>query len=199
MSWAGFGVTSGKTEPKYWDPQFTKAKEELWKGNIDAATLTGLTSELQDIEKQAQEFARLGKQLEAELKISTAIENFSNKIKIKSVLQHGNSRILYIALVCILVLIFALGSYANGSHDAKNGKEYYVLSSNPQLVVLRTYGDNLICAPWYTETINGSNQSYVVKEYHIIKLDDVILTPKEIGPLKIAPEEYSANVSSSSP
>ena len=37
MSWVGFGETSGKTDPKYWDPQLTKAKDELWKGNIDAA------------------------------------------------------------------------------------------------------------------------------------------------------------------
>jgi len=71
MSWVGFGETSGKTDPKYWDPQLTKAKDELWKGNIDAASklFAKISKELDTVRSKSLQDAILVTKAEAHLGI----------------------------------------------------------------------------------------------------------------------------------
>jgi len=71
MSWVGLGETSGKTDPKYWDPQLTKAKEELWKGNIDTASklFAKISKELDTVRSKSLQDAILVTKAEAHLGI----------------------------------------------------------------------------------------------------------------------------------
>jgi hypothetical protein len=68
----------------------------------------------------------------------------------------------------ILVVIFYMlwASYFSGSGEAKTQVRYYVPSTHPEAVVLRIYGDNLICA-----TLDrAANQ--IEREYFVIKANN---------------------------
>jgi len=59
----------------------------------------------------------------------------------------------------------------------------YVPSSNPQLVVLKITGDNLICAPInnnYTDKY-GQNYYIVGQEFYLLQIDEAGLSIKAIG------------------
>jgi len=158
-----------------------------------------LKNEVLGTEKQWQDIQILAERMSGEIKISKDLDGFFKKVKVDPLLIIKYGKILCVGVVCIFILGFAAMYYITGLKVSENQKNYFVVSSNPQLVVLRTYGDNLICAPWFTETVNGSNQSYVIKEYHIVKLSDAILVPKEIGPLKVISKEQITNSSSNIP
>jgi hypothetical protein len=70
-------------------------------------------------------------------------------------------------VVIVLVIILMLWiSYWGGKGEAKNQQNYYFPSTYPNAVVLRIYGDKLICAP----RVIGALQ--IEREYFIIKTDD---------------------------
>ena len=111
-----------------------------------------------------------------------------------------------IIVILLLFVYFGWSSADTGEKDAKNGTLYYIQSvpqnpsvaslsieelynrnqnsqnlSEQNLVVLRIYGDKAICAPWY---IDESGQ-YTTKEFVILPLENITLTPMQIGPLHV--------------
>ena len=96
-------------------------------------------------------------------------------------LQKGGAFILLLVLLLSLPLVYS----DRGSKDALQVEEYSVLSSNESIVVLRIYGDNAICVPWYRE----GNQSYITKEFVILPLENMALIPQQIGPLHVKSAE----------
>lgn len=90
----------------------------------------------------------------------------------------------------ILVLIGMLLTtcYVAGRGDAMNQKDFLLPSTYPQSVVLRIYGDNLVCAPFEKDT------KLVAPSFFIIHPDDdpkPVLTWTKVGPLRpgILPEK----------
>jgi len=86
----------------------------------------------------------------------------------------GNSFVIF------LVLFFVALSYIAGISHAKKQTEFLIPSTYPNSVVLRVYGDNMICAPF-----NAENKE-VQRDFFIIKMGDdsrLILKPEGIGPL----------------
>ena len=83
-----------------------------------------------------------------------------------------------IIFVVILLLVF---SYAIGEAEALNQDEFLVPSTYPQAVVLRIYGENMICAPFDRE------QKEIQKSFFIIRMTDEprpMLQLQKIGPLR---------------
>lgn len=66
----------------------------------------------------------------------------------------------------IVVLLFLSVMYLVGHNTATTQTDFLVPSTNEDLVVLRIYGDNLICAPYDMETRE------VYRTFTVIKLDD---------------------------
>lgn len=64
-----------------------------------------------------------------------------------------------------LAFIFVC-SYLRGRVDAMEKQIFYIPSTNPQSVVLKIYGDNIICAPLI------QNQHIFEQKYFVIKLSD---------------------------
>ncbi|MFA5055336.1 MAG: hypothetical protein WC562_04075 [Dehalococcoidia bacterium] len=94
-------------------------------------------------------------------------------------------RLSMVAITLICIFIFFWLSIDAGRDVARTEKEYFVTSSNQSMVVLRIYGDNAICVPWYKE----GNKSYITKEFVILPLENITLIPQEIGPLQVKSAE----------
>lgn len=84
----------------------------------------------------------------------------------------------------LLILLFIISvSFAStaGSASAINQEEFLVNQSKPEMVLLRTYGDNLIFAPF------DRNTKEVQKSFVVLKVaadPKLILSLEKIGPLK---------------
>jgi len=103
-----------------------------------------------------------------------------------------------VILVITLILLIPYTYKAFGTGDAMlkkepfvlttnqslivSGKEYPSLFTNQSLVALRIYGDKAICV-----AVNNESGNYYLtktREFVIIPLEDITLTPEEIVPLK---------------
>lgn len=89
-------------------------------------------------------------------------------------------------IVVILFVLFTITQffYTAGKAEAKTRIIYGTFKYNTDMVVLRTYGNNLICAP-----INKASKS-ISPQFMIIKTDDlskdkIFITYEYIGPLSI--------------
>lgn len=82
-----------------------------------------------------------------------------------NVLPSANSALFKGIITFILLLIFFLG-YQSGNWEAKNRQDYLVLSTNPELVVLRIYGDNAVAAPFNRQA------KTIEKEFTVHKVGD---------------------------
>lgn len=100
-------------------------------------------------------------------------------------------------LVPLLALVVFGGTWLASTMQAENQKDFLVPSTSPNSVVLRVYGDNLICAPFNNKTVEVS--------FFVLKLDDEprpLLELKRVGPLtpaNVVPGgnstiQYSGNV-----
>jgi hypothetical protein len=82
--------------------------------------------------------------------------------------------------IAILVIAFILVSgYLAGRADAWNKEVFLVPSSNPELVVLKVYGDNIICG----RLVQKSGQIGLGPTIDILRLDDIsnlTLTPIKV-------------------
>lgn len=89
-------------------------------------------------------------------------------------------------IVWIAILVFSL-SYMEGRSAAMNKSTFYVPSSNPQAVVLKINGNDLICAPLIPET------HYFQQTYFVLKIDDPklsITANHNLGHLRAFGKEY---------
>jgi len=83
-------------------------------------------------------------------------------------------------LIFIVFLLF-LAPYLGGSLQASNKQDFLIPSTNPNSVVLKIYGDNLVCAPFDAET------NIVEKSFFILNVNDEprpLLELTRIGRLK---------------
>lgn len=72
-----------------------------------------------------------------------AISIFTYKIQLYS----KDIFVFFLLLVCSLSF-----SYLSGYRTAKTGEKFYVVNTNPEMVVLRSYDETLICAPFDRDT-----------------------------------------------
>jgi hypothetical protein len=82
--------------------------------------------------------------LEAQEKIDSQVMDIFGLIRIK----FGNETL-------VIITVFLLGLYialSAGKAEATKQEEFLVTNTKPELVVLRIYGDNLICAPFDRKT-----------------------------------------------
>lgn len=92
--------------------------------------------------------------------------------------RFGNSSLIII-LVLLLGIVVAESA---GIADAINQREFLVTNTNPEMVVLRVYGDNLICAPF------DRNTGEVKQSFTVLKIADdanLGLSLENIGPLHV--------------
>jgi len=86
-----------------------------------------------------------------------------------------------LTIVFFILLLFSL-SYLDGRDSAMRQEEFLVPSTYQESVVLRIYGDKLICAPIDRE------RHQIVKGFFLIRLGDdsnLVLIPQKVGPLKV--------------
>lgn len=89
-----------------------------------------------------------------------------------------------LTLIIFIVFLFSL-SYMDGRNSALRQEEFLVPSTHQQSVVLRMYGDRLICAP-----VDIENRE-ITRRFFFINVDNepnLTLIPQKIGPLKVFPK-----------
>jgi len=114
------------------------------------------------------------KKLEAQDKLETQIKTLDS-ILIRRI--GVTPSVLVFALIWVIFL-----AYVAGYTGAAKQSTYLVTSTSPEMVVLRIYGDNIICAPFNRNT-RGVKPSFVV-----LKVGDdytLKLNYEHIGPLKL--------------
>src|SRR3989338_3977635 len=77
--------------------------------------------------------------------------------------------------------LFAVISYSAGRAEALRKDKFLVIPTPPEAVVLRIYGDSLICAPFNRETRKVQKSFFVTKVPEDSKL---ILKLEKVGPLQ---------------
>jgi len=85
------------------------------------------------------------------------------------------SNIIVIALLIMLSII----SSAIGIVQAVTKEEYYVVNTSPEMVVLRIYGERIICAP-FNRISKKIYKNFVIKSINDFGL---VMTLEKIGPL----------------
>ena len=99
----------------------------------------------------------------------------------------NSDKMKYVSLIVwIVILVFGL-SYMDGRSAAMNKSTFYIPSSNPQAVVLKINGNELICAP----RILGTR--YFQQTYFVLKIDDPKLSisaNQNLGHLRAFGKEY---------
>lgn len=87
---------------------------------------------------------------------------------------------LSIVVIIAFIGVLLIASYFNGSDTAQRQEEFFIPSTNQQLVVLRIYGDNLICAPLDREA------KEIERNFFILEMSDIALKPEKVGPLTVS-------------
>jgi len=82
-------------------------------------------------------------------------------------------------IIIALLILFSIISTAIGIVQAVTKEEYNVVNTSPEMVVLRIYGDNIICAP-FNRISKKIYKDYVVKNINDFNL---VMTLEKIGPL----------------
>ena len=99
----------------------------------------------------------------------------------------------YVILGLSFLVIFASFANLEGRALAMREQAWYTPSTHPQSVVLRIYGENIICAPVSSERmITVQNKSvkvyYIDEAYFVLKLSDQpppVLKPDKVGYLRL--------------
>ncbi|MCK4472257.1 MAG: hypothetical protein KAW49_10775 [Anaerolineae bacterium] len=92
-------------------------------------------------------------------------------------LAQALDRIGIIGLVFLTTILLARGV---GGTLASSQQEFLVTSTSPEMVVLRIYGDNLVCAPFNRSTGEVEQRFVVLKT---AEDPDLMLALEEVGPL----------------
>lgn len=121
--------------------------------------------------------------LEAYEKAEDELITFSDRV----VRKWGRGSPVTIALLAfaMFLLAFLFSSWA-GSHRARRQEEFFVIPGSPEVVVLRIYGDKIICAPFNkdSKSIDGT-----LVIYSLSKNAPLALKRETIGPLRLLEEE----------
>ena len=81
-----------------------------------------------------------------------------------------------------LISFIFLAAFFGGKGDARSQTEFLVPSKYPDVVVLRIYGDNLVCAKFDKETKEVTSRVFILRA----DVDpEIILVLSDIGPLNI--------------
>lgn len=111
------------------------------------------------------------------LKAQEALEA-SQQTLITLLLRHA---VAHAFLLLVLALLWiALTAYSIGHFTASTQKQFLVVNTSPEAVVLREYHDQLICAYFDRETKQISGTYFVLKT---AGGPEVTLAPEEVGPL----------------
>lgn len=101
----------------------------------------------------------------------------------------NNQIVKYILIFVVIIVIGYTSAYYTNRAKAMNQQVFYIPSSNPQLVVLRIYGENLICAPIdHQETGNyGQIYNIINEKFIILKMDEpgLFIIPSKIGYVRV--------------
>jgi len=73
-----------------------------------------------------------------------------------------------------------------GDAQARRQKEFLVIASTPECVVLRIYGDELICAPFNRATKEVQPSFSIIKYANSASEPRLQLSLEKVGPLKLA-------------
>ncbi len=92
----------------------------------------------------------------------------------------GQNVVMTIILVLMFIALLFL-SFSTGQIKAKSQDKFLIVHSVPETVVLRIYGDNLICAPFERER-NQVTRSFVIRKMG--DNPDIILNVEMVGPLR---------------
>ena len=109
--------------------------------------------------------------LEGQEQIEARVIGFSDIIAIR----FGRN----IVLLIIFIILGILLSQSIGTAQAFNQSDFLVTNTSPEMVVLRIYGDSLICAPFDRGTKEVQNSFKVIK----VSDSNLLLTLEKIGPL----------------
>lgn len=89
-------------------------------------------------------------------------------------------------IVIILLLVYGFWfSYHIGRSKAMTKNEFLVVATSPEMVVLRTYGDKLICAP-FDRTTNEVKRTFSILK--IAEDANLKLSLEKVGPLHMEKE-----------
>ncbi len=90
-------------------------------------------------------------------------------------------------IICLLVVSLSFVDQI-GKQNAKSQKEFMIIKSNPELVVLRKYSENFICATFDREKKEVRNRIYL-KTSDQISEEGFEIVIEDIGPLKLPKEK----------
>lgn len=96
----------------------------------------------------------------------------------KTVIRYLGGRWGFVIVFTLPLLILA--THFGGINDAASKVEFLIPSTTQELVVLRIYGDNLICAP-----LDRENKE-IERSFFILDMKDIYLTPEKVGPLTVS-------------
>jgi len=91
-------------------------------------------------------------------------------------------------LILFLAFMLYLSSGLIGAVQAKTWTSFTVIRSNPELVVLRKYSQNFICAPFNRER-KEVRKNFIIKSVNSVAEEGSELIVENIGPLKVAEEK----------
>ncbi len=89
-----------------------------------------------------------------------------------------NVVVLLVGFLCVIAML----ARAAGISEALRTEHYYVVATEPELVVLRIYGDTMVCVPFTRDT------RQVQRAFQLIKLAEdpsLIMRQEKIGPLHV--------------
>lgn len=119
------------------------------------------------------------------------VSGYTNKLMAQEELDESNPGIYtiigrrygwgFILLVCFVILSTIIAQNA-GLAEAVKQKDFLVLGTSPEMVVLRIYGDKMITAPFDRKTQEVQSR-FVIKK--VGEDDNLVISPEEIGPLKL--------------
>lgn len=87
---------------------------------------------------------------------------------------------LYSIIYTLMLTLFVI--YYAGQSAALRQSRFLVASTSPEMVVLRVYGDKIICVPFNRDT-RQVEQSFVV--LRMAQDPDLMLRPEDIGPFNV--------------
>lgn len=87
-------------------------------------------------------------------------------------------------LLAILLIVGIYFSYSLGKSQALRETSYLVVNTEPESVVLRIYGDKMLCSPVNKKTRELSNKLLIFK---VSDNRNIVFSRENIGPLHVAP------------
>lgn len=105
---------------------------------------------------------------------------YANKKSLFSIMFSEQSNNILIVFV-VLIMIWIIAGMA-GNSNAKLQRDFLIPSTYPEAVVLRVYGDNLVCAQFDRSSKEIDNAFFVIRVDEVPKPR---LTLNEVGPLTV--------------